>query len=210
MKRLLVLVVSVVLALSFLADWYGVVYAAGGNDFYVGMGGSVALENFSSNDEHETLDCDESWGMNLKFGYRLRDDRIALEIDYDNLFEFDSSKTINVSGVPTEYKYRAEIFTLMPAVKISIGSGRLKNYFSAGVGYMYYDSYFEKYSKNVFFQNDRNKSDVCAKACLGLDYFIKEDWSLGVEANYVTGMGDLDDIQYLNFVLGVCYYFGRR
>ena len=166
-------------------------YLSGSKGHYVGIGGSVALENFDMRftDEHRTLNAGESWGVNGKVGYHISN-WYSLELDCNYLFEFESEVT------------ELRIFTIMPVLKACTGYEPVNPFFAVGLGYM--DVAFdEKISSDSY-----NKSDIAAKVGLGIDFFASNNLSIEIEADYVFGMGDLDDIGYWNFTLGVCYYFG--
>jgi hypothetical protein len=212
-KKFLVLAVLVV-AVAYSTSSYGAEYLSGSKGYrsgskgylsgskglYAGIGGSVALENFDMRftGEHQTLGAGESWGVNGKVGYHLSN-WFSLELDFNYLFEFESEERVIVSGIPVDSETQLRIFTIMPVLKACTGHEPVNPFFAVGLGYM--DVAFTS-------SDSYNKSDIAAKVGLGIDFLASNNLSIGIEADYVFGMGDLDDIAYWNFTLGVCYYFG--
>ena len=58
--------------------------------FYVGAGGSCAVENFDS-----SADFDNSWGANAKIGYHTHP-LLDIELNFDYLNNFEYSETYKV------------------------------------------------------------------------------------------------------------------
>jgi len=203
MKKFLILAVLVV-GVAYSTSSYGAEYRPGSKGYlsgskgpYVGIGGSLALENFDTGftGEHQTFGAGESWGVNGKVGYHISN-WFSLELDLNYLFEFESSET------------ELRIFTIMPALKACTGHEPVNPFFVVGLGYMDVDADWKVSSPTGSLPDSYDKSDVAAKLGLGIDFFTSNNLSIGIEADYVFGMGDLDDIAYWNFTLGVCYYFG--
>ena len=49
-------------------------YAHAATGFYVGAGGSYAIENFDDDDDDfDDINYDNSWGINAKVGYHLHE-----------------------------------------------------------------------------------------------------------------------------------------
>ena len=203
MKKFLVLAVLVI-AVAYSTSSYGAGYGPGSKGYlsgskglYAGIGGSIALENFDMRfpGEHKTLGAGESWGVNGKAGYHLSN-WFSLELDFNYLFEFESEET------------ELRIFTIMPVLKACTGHEPINPFVAVGLGYM--DVAFDKKisSPTITSSDSYDKSDIAAKVGLGIDFFASNNLSIEIEADYVFGMGNLDDIAYWNFTLGVCYYFG--
>ena len=194
MKKLSVFAV-LVMVLSFSTFSY-----AGTDDknFYIGIGGSVALENFEEDYDvspatSETLDREESWGVNGKVGYYMSPS-FAIELDYSYLFEFEWDQE----------QIEVNVMTIMPQIKGCVGTGNASLFGILGIGYMDVEVDEEVVSPLTSI----DKSDVCIKLGVGVDYFVNKYLSIGFETDYVYGLGDLDEVEYWNFSLGVCYYFG--
>lgn len=153
------------------------------------MAPTISLENFDLVGTNETIEKEESWGLNLKFGYVL-DEYISLEIDYDFIKGFEGILLYNNSYIAIDM----QIYTIMPMFKTSIGSDKYKNYFSTGLGYMHMDW-------------GGVKTDVCWKAGVGFDYFFTKNLSLGANINYVVGLGDVKFVEYYNGSLDLSFIF---
>jgi opacity protein-like surface antigen len=177
-------------------------------DFYVGVGGSYAIENFSGG-----LDPDNSWGFNAKAGYRLHE-LIALQFDYDYLFGFDDKQKVSVSGTTYKGKYEVDIQTFILSLKgyFPINPYNIRPFVIAGVGGMYADA-DTKFTASgpgtsLRIHETGDHTDWCIKLGGGLDWYLNRNLSLGLEGSYVWGLGDLNDFQYFNIGAGVAYHFG--
>ena len=191
MKKLLVFAV-LVLVLSFSTFSYA---GTGDKGAYIGLGGSVALEDFDIDysGTNETLDREESWGVNAKVGYYLSPS-FSIELDFSYIFEFEWDQD----------QVDVNVMTIMPQIKGCVGTENASVFGVVGIGYMSVDVDEEILSPLTSI----DKSDVCIKLGAGVDYFVKKNLSIGIEGDYVYGLGDLDKVEYWNFSLGVCYYFG--
>ena len=160
-------------------------YAHAATGFYVGAGGSYAVENFDDDDDFENINYDNSWGINAKVGYHLHK-LLDLEFNFDYLDEFEGDAGTDV-----------EVMTYMIGLKgfFPIASEKVKLSVVAAGGLMYAEA------------GSDDETDGCAKFGLGLDYFLIQNFSAGIEGNYTLGFGDLDEIRYFNFTLGVAYHF---
>jgi len=48
---------------------------------------------------------------------------------------------------------------------------------------------------------------LCLKIGGGVDVFINQSFSIGLEGNYTAGREKVDAVEYWNFILGAAYYF---
>lgn len=162
-------------------------------NIYFSLSPTLSLENFDLKGEDETIEKEESWGFNFKFGINVGK-YISLELDYDYIAGFTGTFDNVIDNIKYTLAADIQIDTIIPMFKTSVGSEKLKNYFSTGLGYMEADYGF-------------NKSDVCWKLGTGFDYFFTEGFSLGANINYIVGLGDVKFIEYYNGSLGLSYNF---
>ena len=157
--------------------------------FYVGAGGSYAIEDFGDGD-FDDGDFDNSWGVNVKAGYNLHP-LLDIEFDFNYLNKFE------------DRGYDLNIMTYMIALKgyFPISTEKVKLSVVVGGGMMYaaLDPEVSVYSPD--------DTELCAKVGLGLDFFATPDISFGIEGNYTLGFNDLEEVRYFNFTLGVAYHF---
>lgn len=165
--------------------------------FYIGAGGSYAVENVF---EDTAGGFENSWGLNLKFGYNLHP-LADIEFDFDYLedFEYNGSET---AGVGIEGDPSLAVATYMAAIKgyFPINSNAVKLSAIVGLGIM-------DVNLDGHFTRNNNDADLCYKLGLGMDLFATPDVSFGLEGNWTRGAEDLNDIEYFNFTLGVAYHF---
>lgn len=176
--------------------------------FYVGVGGSYALENFDGE-----ANPDNAWGFNAKLGYRMHE-FIALQFDYDYLFGFDDSQKVFSSGKTYKAKYELDVQTFILSLKgyFGINSYNIRPFVIAGVGGIHVnvdtDYNVTGPGTSVRAHGSNDETDWCVKLGGGLDWYPTKNLSLGLEGSYVWGLGNLDDVQYFNIGVGVAYHFG--
>ncbi|MBM9603454.1 porin family protein [Desulfopila inferna] len=190
---------AVVLVIFFSAS----AYAQNPERFYIGAGGSYAVENFDGGD------YDNSWGANLKFGYKLHP-LFDLELNLDYLDEFeDSLNDFQVAGMNVSGDASLEVTTFMFVMKgyFPLNHENVKLSVVVGGGIMNADLDSEVRIDQYAYAESFDDSDFAWKVGLGADVFVSREVSLGIEGNYTMGTGDLDGIEYFNFTLGVAYHF---
>jgi opacity protein-like surface antigen len=185
--------------------------------FYIGVGGSYAYEDFDVKDKdpdelHVGLDYEDTMGINLKAGYHFNR-LFALEINFDYLPGFEAEGSIVYSGVPIDVDVDVDVMTYMLAAKVSPGFGSdiIRPFVVAGFGFATADVDAtatatvsgKKYSSSA----SDSETDLCTKLGLGIDFYINEHVSVGLEGSYTWGLGDLDEGRYINSTLGLAYHF---
>ena len=170
--------------------------------FYVGAGGSYAIEDF------DVGDFDNSWGVNVKFGYNLHP-LLDIEFDFDYLDKFKYSDEFEFSGMNIEGNADLNIMTCMIALKgyFPISTEKVKLSVVVGGGIMYADLDYKVSVNGSSISDSHDETELCGKVGLGLDFFASPDISFGIEGNYTLGFNDLEEIRYFNFTLGVAYHF---
>ncbi len=200
MKKLSILAV-LVMGLCFSTLSYGA--DAAGKTFYIGAGGSYAVENFNS-------DFDDTWGINAKAGYHLHP-RIDIEFDYNYLSDFEPEDKGESLGTPFEASVEYQVETYMFVVKgyFPSPSEKAKLGVIVGAGIMDVDGDAKLKVGGISFSDGEHEADLCGKVGLGLDLFATQDISFGVEGSYTfADFDDLpEDIEYFNFTAGIAYHF---
>lgn len=179
------------------------VQQADATNFYVGAGGSYAIENFDGGD------FDNSAGVNLKFGYKLHP-LFDLEFDFNYIDEFeDDLRGVVLPAKLTGAKIGLNIATYMFVMKgyFPIDSETVKLSVVLGGGLMDADSTIKADLGDSSITGSSDDTDLAWKIGLGLDVFASPEVSFGFEGNYTMGIDDLEDIRYLNFTLGAAYHF---
>jgi opacity protein-like surface antigen len=175
------------------------------------VGASYAISNFDQEVTDEEgassdADFDDTWGINLKAGYHLTN-WLCVELDFDSLSEFESDKTMNVSGVPVETDGEVDVTTYMAVAKFTCVLEPLKPFVVAGGGVMNGDIDLKASTRDLSVSDSESKTELCAKLGLGADFFVTKALSIGIEGSYIWGFQDLDDIGCTNLTLGVGYHF---
>jgi len=175
------------------------------SNYYVGIGGSYAFENFDIDEDDVDLDFDDTWGLNIKAGYRFSE-QLALEFNFDYLYEFEADDTERISGIPVPVEAELQIITYMIVGKFWPwpSPGAVKPFFDVGIGLMDADLDVEVVEIDV---GSESETDFCAKLGGGVDFFLDQNVSIGAEGSYVWGFGDLDEIEYFNLTFGIAYHF---
>jgi len=167
--------------------------------FYIGIGGSYQWLNF---DFDETVDWDESsWGINAKFGYRLTP---------DSMFQFDVDWIPDVEGALKSDRSlggEVEVQTAIFSFKGYFPTPKpVKPFVIAGAGILHYDIDLNDKTQSLG-EIDDDESDFCFKIGGGLDVFINQSFSIGLEVNYTAGVDKVKAVEYFNCILGAAYHF---
>jgi opacity protein-like surface antigen len=211
MKRLSILVMLGVV-LCFVPSSYGLDSA--GRGFYIGVGGSYALEDFDVDYGVEVegiarivdMDFDNTWGLNTKVGYHVTD-WVSFEFDFNYLSEFESKESLFVLDIPVDEDGEVDITTYMALAKFTCVLEPVKPYIVAGGGIMAADLHAKASALGESASDSESETDACAKLGLGVDFFATQSVSIGLEGSYIWGFSDLDNISYFNLTLGLGYHF---
>ncbi|MDD5712409.1 MAG: porin family protein [Smithellaceae bacterium] len=220
MKRLSIAVILVVAILM-----AAPAYAQSGK-WFAGIGGNFAAQDFKVTDlgPDETfqnqyhLDFGDTWGVSAKGGYRFTD-WLALELDVDYLDSFkmkDQIMSVNLApaGSPADWhdcpvSGKVRLVTVMPTVKLSLPTKIVRPFITVGAGGMLQGLNTEIIDPSTGVDIDETDYDggTCAKAGVGIDFFVTDTVSIGVEGNYVVGFQNMDEMRYYNVTLGLTSYF---
>ena len=177
---------------------------------YIGIGGSYAYEDFDLGKLGLSVDFDNTYGLNLKVGYHFNR-LFSLEFNFDFLPGFECDDSITYLGfVPINMNAEVDITTYMLAGKISpdFGSEIIRPFVVAGFGIMHSEIdvaiLIDEYP---ILDTNFEEVDICAKIGAGIDFFVNENISIGLEGNYVLGIGNVDIFRYMKYTLGVAYHF---
>ena len=230
MKKWSILAV-LVMVLCFCTSSYGA--DAAGPSWYIGIGGSWAIEDFDTDDLEDELlnvidvDFDDGWGVNANIGYHVNDN-CSIAFVYGYLSGFDWDESVSASGAMDGYLVSAgagidaelDVMTFMLEGKYSM-SGNVCPYVVLGVGAMYADLDVDADleaqvgAESFSFSASESESDTqaCGKVGLGVDWWATPEVTVGLEGTYVFGFSDHDfdgaeiGISYFNIGLGVAYHF---
>jgi opacity protein-like surface antigen len=182
MKKFLILcaTIMVVFALSINAE-----ADPADTGFYLGGGVAHAWENFDGD-----FDFDDAWGLNAFAGYRFMR-YIALEGNFNWYDDFESDST----------NADVEIWTLMLDIKAMypVYNDRLVPYLRVGGGYMD--------AKASAGSLDASNEDFAFNFGGGLDYYVTDQVSIGLDGKYVVGTGDLDAVEYFVGTINAAFHF---
>jgi opacity protein-like surface antigen len=174
----------------------------GDKNFYAGIGGTWALEDFKGGG------YDDTWGMNFKFGYNLHP-MADIEFDFDVLDEFEEVEGFSSQNAGVNGDANLNVRTYMVALKgyFPISSDQVRLSVVVGAGIMTVDSDFQAGLDGGFRRDGIDETDPCGKVGLALDFYATREISIGVEGNYTLGFFDVEDIRYFHFILGAAYHF---
>lgn len=169
--------------------------------YYVGVGGTYMFPNF---DYGDTVDWDSyAWGLNAKIGYRLAR-TLYIQMDVDYVLPIDGVLKANES-IGGDVEILTGIVSLkgyFPQFTI------IKPYVIAGAGIMHYNVDYNAAARASGFQlPDDDETSFCFKVGGGVDFFINDSVSFGIEGNYTGGMEDVDEVEYINIGAGLNFYF---
>ncbi len=153
---------------------------------YVAGGGVYVFENINEPDYLGS--ADNSWGYNLKGGYRFNQ-IFALEAEWEQWLSFDYS--------PAGH-FDAWMFGV--SGKAFFSDGPIQPYVLAGVGWM-----GGKDTARTPRQIDT--TDLGLRFGGGIDFYASRNWAITAEAGYVLGTAGLSDYDLIPVSLGVVYRF---
>ncbi|MGD8703802.1 MAG: outer membrane beta-barrel protein [Desulfosarcina sp.] len=169
--------------------------------YYVGVGGSYIFTNFSYGD---VVDWDSyTWGGNAKLGYRLaRTLYLQLDADYVSKVDGVLKSDPSVGG-------DVEVFTGILSLKGYFPNFTIiRPFVIAGAGIMHYNVDYNDTAQSAGFPlPDDKETDLCFKVGGGVDFFINDIVSLGIEGNYTGGLEEVKDVKYINVSAGINFYF---
>lgn len=171
--------------------------------YYMGIAGNYALGNLNGK-----FDPDNSVGINFRGGTQYRD-WFAVELNIDYLPEFKDDDRIEVDGVELDADFDMEVFTFIFDAKVmpQLGTSDLRPILFAGFGYMVATADSSLATQSYLNSRSLDGSDFCWNIGLGLDYRLTETYSFDFKGGYVKGLGDVSDVEYTLFSLGVSYHF---
>jgi len=167
--------------------------------YYVGVAGSYQWLNFNYD---EVVDWDESsWGINAKFGYRLTP-AVSFQFDVDWIPDVEGKLKSDPS-----LGGEVEVQTAILSFKGYFPTSKpVKPFIIAGFGIMHYDVDLNDKTQPLA-EFDDDETDLCLKIGAGLDVFINQSFSIGLEGNYTAGRDKVEDVEYWNLSLGAAYHF---
>jgi opacity protein-like surface antigen len=157
---------------------------------YAQVGGGYAIENF---DLPSGVDADDSLILSGRLGYRFNPN-FAGEVLFEYLDEFE----LDVSGLGSLGDING--WALSANAKIFPLTGRVQPYGLLGFGWL--DAEID-----LGPLGSEDDSDTMARFGGGVDFYMTQDLFVNVEGAYVLPFGDLDDADFISFVLSVGFWF---
>ena len=181
---------------------------------YIGIGGTFAKQDFDTGDLDRELagtglsaDFDDTWGLNVKAGYKFNR-YVAAELALDYLPNFKWSVATRVGGTPLSGELTVDVMAWTISAKISpFDSQKIKPYFVVGGGIMHASADATVSIPGASASSSDDETDLCGKIGLGVDFFVTDQVSLGLEGAYFAGFNDLDNIRFYTVTAGVAYHF---
>lgn len=207
--------------------------------FYFGVGASLQYNAFQSQVEDaitdeitsadlviQSLDIDESFGVNATIGYRVAS-FFALELEYEWIDRYDIGAGGQFTvGAPDPVSdsgalYSIEGHTLTANTRWILPIWRIQPYLLIGGGFSLsdveqgdlYDTYAPLLVADGIDIDDGDSLAAAGRAGLGFDWYLTESLVLNTEAGVVIttlsspDIGDIEDLNYLSFQAGLQYRF---
>jgi len=203
---------------------------------YIGIGGSYAIDDFYTEKFEDravpiAVNIDDTWGVNAKLGYHVNE-FFAVEAVFDYFSAFETSEALihpTTTGAASTMGIISEdgelnIMTFMLAGKFCWPGRAIEPYGIVGAGVMQAD-WDRKLGAGSGSASDSpalsaSSTGGCAKVGVGVDFFLSDHLSLGVEGGTTFNWGnpefDLDalgeeveelGIRYWTVTLGAAYHF---
>ena len=221
MKRILILAGAFLMFAAIATN----AYADKGFGVYLGAGGSYAFECMDI-DEYNgyyvrefgvSPEVDGTYGFYALAGARLpipEKFRIArmfsFELEGNYLPGFEGSEeSVLPQTKGAKLDVELDVTTITGAIKFDPKIGEIevfRPYVFMGGGLMIGEITSTASYKGKTISGGNTEHDPCFKAGLGFDYYLTESISLNMEATYVTGFHDLDEVKYVNGSAGFAFH----
>jgi opacity protein-like surface antigen len=156
----------------------------------------------------QSFSVDDSFGVNGRVGYRCHP-RFSVEEEVEWLHGFDGDisdppgKTFTFNGDPWVFTTNTKGYLL---------TGRYQPFVLLGVGVMAADYDFvvrnEVRDRHGWGHSWRDRQiDFAMRFGAGIDLYATKHVVVSAEVDYVLPFGDLEDLDYLSFSLGLQYRF---
>ena len=180
--------------------------------FYVGLGGTYAIDTFENELEDEIEDAvggpvrvsvDDSLGINGRIGYRFHR-RISAEVQAEWIDGFEAN--VSVPGFGKIAGVELEPSVITANAKGHLLTGRYQPFLLVGLGVMSAKAKFRD-TVGLGLAASERFTDFTTRFGAGLDLYATENVVLSVGADYVLPFGDLKDTDYISFGWGLQYRF---
>ncbi|HYC57473.1 MAG TPA: porin family protein [Candidatus Binatia bacterium] len=171
----------------FVAGWASTASAQeeqGRSGPYIGAGGTYAIESIDSN---ALGDYDNSWGYDIKAGYRFNP-YFALEAEWQHFVGFDGP------GEP-------DLWMIGVNGKGFILPGPVQPYVLVGIGYTGSDT------PQPTPPDNKSTEAWGARFGGGVDFYLSRNFVIYAEAGYVLPFGELDHLGAIPITLGIQWRF---
>jgi len=111
-------------------------------------------------------------------------------------------------GTPLSGEATVDVTAWTLALKLTpFDLQKVKPYFVVGGGIMNASLDVSASIPGASASSSDDETDICGKIGLGVDYFITDQISVGLEGAYWTGFNDLDNIRFYTVTAGVAFHF---
>ena len=104
--------------------------------------------------------------------------------------------------------FEIDLMTFMLVMKAFIDTGtRARPFLSFGLGLMHGEATASASALGTSASASIDETDGCFSIGLGTDFLVTVMFFVGIEGDYVLGIGDMDDTNFVNFTLGFGFLF---
>ncbi len=180
--------------------------------FYVGLGGTYAIDTFENELEDEIEDAlggpvnvsvDDSLGINGRIGYRFHR-HFSAEVQAEWLDGFEAD--VSVPGFGKIAGVDLEPWVVTGNVKGHLLTGRYQPFLLVGLGVMTAKAKVRD-TVGLGLSASERLTDFTTRFGAGVDLYATEKVVFSVGADYVLPIGDLDDADYVSVGWGLQYRF---
>jgi opacity protein-like surface antigen len=170
--------------------------------WYLQGGVAYGFEDFDqggSNNELGGLDVDDSFGYDVRAGYRLSE-RVAVEAQFQHFLEFDLDENSGSSADISALDADLELWAATVNGKFFFTTGRIQPYALAGIGY-------GEGEVDVKGSGSTSEGDFLGRVGLGVDAYATENLGIALEAGYIIPTGDIEDLNVIPVNLNAFWRF---
>ena len=184
--------------------------------FYLAIGAAYSNELLDINDltfnvkpvGHE-VDFSDSWGIQGRIGYNITSIfTVEGGLEWIDGYEWEGS--YNFYGVPSHAKVEVNVQFVTLCGRLMPPIGELwwfRPYLVLGGGVMYVEVNSDARFNGVPKSYSETEAHPMGKAGLGMDFYLNEQISVGLEGYYCWGMQEVDEVQFANVAVLTAVHF---
>lgn len=158
--------------------------------FYIGVAGSLLTDNYGGNASNQM-----NFSPSVHLGWQCSDS-FAAELSRATTEDFETRNDLTYDGIDIET-------TMVTLKHYPVPHHQTRGFFGFGMGIMEVETHSNSRQK----QDKDDLTEPCAQIVAGVEHHLDTPVSFTGEVAYITGMENLDNVDYFSWSLGLRYRF---